>query len=216
MKNMTAKSDDKELQTLQFISEFVSKFNYPPSVREICANVGFRSTASAQYYLNKLVENGKIRRNTGKNRTLEIIAPEFSRTANEDNGMRRVPMLGNIAAGQPLFAGVNSDEYIDISPEYFNTSGELFMLTVKGTSMINVGILDGDTVLIRKQPTAYNGQIIAAMIDNNEVTLKRFYKESDCVRLKPENDNMDDIIVDPSHDFAILGIAVGLMRNNIR
>ena len=213
---MTAKSDDKELQTLQFISEFVSKFNYPPSVREICANVGFRSTASAQYYLNKLVENGKIRRNTGKNRTLEIIAPEFSRTANEDNGMRRVPMLGNIAAGQPLFAGVNSDEYIDISPEYFNTSGELFMLTVKGTSMINVGILDGDTVLIRKQPTAYNGQIIAAMIDNNEVTLKRFYKESDAIRLKPENDNMEDIIVEPSHEFAVLGVAVGLMRNNIR
>lgn len=213
---MTAKSDDKELQTLQFISEFVSKFNYPPSVREICANVGFRSTASAQYYLNKLVENGKIRRNTGKNRTLEIIAPEFSRTANEDNGMRRVPMLGNIAAGKPLFAGVNSDEYIDISPEYFNTSGELFMLTVKGTSMINVGILDGDTVLIRKQPTAYNGQIIAAMIDNNEVTLKRFYKESDAIRLKPENDNMEDIIVEPSQEFAILGVAVGLMRNNIR
>ena len=213
---MTAKSDDKELQTLQFISEFVSKFNYPPSVREICANVGFRSTASAQYYLNKLVENGKIRRNTGKNRTLEIIAPEFSRTANEDNGMRRVPMLGNIAAGQPLFAGVNSDEYIDISPEYFNTSGELFMLTVKGTSMINVGILDGDTVLIRKQPTAYNGQIIAAMIDNNEVTLKRFYKESDVIRLKPENDNMEDIIVESSQEFAILGVAVGLMRNNIR
>ena len=213
---MTAKSDDKELQTLQFISEFVSKFNYPPSVREICANVGFRSTASAQYYLNKLVENGKIRRNTGKNRTLEIIAPEFSRTANEDNGMRRVPMLGNIAAGQPLFAGVNSDEYIDISPEYFNTSGELFMLTVKGTSMINVGILDGDTVLIRKQPTAYNGQIIAAMIDNNEVTLKRFYNESDVIRLKPENDNMEDIIVEPSQEFAILGVAVGLMRNNIR
>ena len=147
---------------------------------------------------------------------MEIIAPEFSRTANEDNGMRRVPMLGNIAAGQPLFAGVNSDEYIDISPEYFNTSGELFMLTVKGTSMINVGILDGDTVLIRKQPTAYNGQIIAAMIDNNEVTLKRFYKESDVIRLKPENDNMEDIIVEPSHEFAILGVAVGLMRNNIR
>ena len=146
---MTAKSDDKELQTLQFISEFVSKFNYPPSVREICANVGFRSTASAQYYLNKLVENGKIRRNTGKNRTLEIIAPEFSRTANEDNGMRRVPMLGNIAAGQPLFAGVNCVEFIVISPVYFNTSGVLFMLTVKGTSMIIVGILDGDTVLIR-------------------------------------------------------------------
>ena len=125
-------------------------------------------------------------------------------------------MLGNIAAGQPLFAGVNSDEYIDISPEYFNTSGELFMLTVKGTSMINVGILDGDTVLIRKQPTAYNGQIIAAMIDNNEVTLKRFYKESDVIRLKPENDNMEDIIVEPSQEFAILGVAVGLMRNNIR
>lgn len=212
---MTTKSDDKELQTLQFISEFVSKFNYPPSVREICANVGFRSTASAQYYINKLVDSGKIRRNTGKNRTLEIIAPEFIRASHDESKMRRVPMLGNIAAGQPLFAGVTDDEYIDISPEFFNTSGDLFMLTVKGTSMVNVGILDGDTVLIRKQPTAYDGQIIAAMIDNNEVTLKRFFKDGDTIRLKPENDNMDDIIVDSGHDFNILGVAVGLMRNNI-
>lgn len=212
---MTTKSDDKELQTLQFISEFVSKFNYPPSVREICANVGFRSTASAQYYINKLVNSGKIRRNTGKNRTLEIIAPEFIRASHDESKMRRVPMLGNIAAGQPLFAGVTDDEYIDISPEFFNTSGDLFMLTVKGTSMVNVGILDGDTVLIRKQPTAYDGQIIAAMIDNNEVTLKRFFKDGDTIRLKPENDNMDDIIVDSGHDFTILGVAVGLMRNNI-
>lgn len=213
---MTTKSDDKELQTLQFISEFVSKFNYPPSVREICANVGFRSTASAQYYINKLVDSGKIRRNTGKNRTLEIIAPEFIRASHDESKMRRIPMLGNIAAGQPLFAGVTDDEYIDISPEFFNTSGDLFMLTVKGTSMVNVGILDGDTVLIRKQPTAYDGQIIAAMIDNNEVTLKRFFKDGDTIRLKPENDNMDDIIVDSGHDFTILGVAVGLMRNNIR
>ena len=212
---MTTKSDDKELQTLQFISEFVSKFNYPPSVREICANVGFRSTASAQYYINKLVDSGKIRRNTGKNRTLEIIAPEFIRASHDESKMRRVPMLGNIAAGQPLFAGVTDDEYIDISPEFFNTSGDLFMLTVKGTSMVNVGILDGDTVLIRKQPTAYDGQIIAAMIDNNEVTLKRFFKDGDTIRLKPENDNMDVIIVDSGHDFTILGVAVGLMRNNI-
>lgn len=212
---MTTKSDDKELQTLQFISEFVSKFNYPPSVREICANVGFRSTASAQYYINKLVDSGKIRRNTGKNRTIEIIAPEFIRASHDESKMRRVPMLGNIAAGQPLFAGVTDDEYIDISPEFFNTSGDLFMLTVKGTSMVNVGILDGDTVLIRKQPTAYDGQIIAAMIDNNEVTLKRFFKDGDTIRLKPENDNMDDIIVDSGHDFTILGVAVGLMRNNI-
>ena len=212
---MTTKSDDKELQTLQFISEFVSKFNYPPSVRGICANVGFRSTASAQYYINKLVDSGKIRRNTGKNRTLEIIAPEFIRASHDESKMRRVPMLGNIAAGQPLFAGVTDDEYIDISPEFFNTSGDLFMLTVKGTSMVNVGILDGDTVLIRKQPTAYDGQIIAAMIDNNEVTLKRFFKDGDTIRLKPENDNMDDIIVDSGHDFTILGVAVGLMRNNI-
>ena len=212
---MTTKSGDKELQTLQFISEFVSKFNYPPSVREICANVGFRSTASAQYYINKLVDSGKIRRNTGKNRTLEIIAPEFIRASHDESKMRRVPMLGNIAAGQPLFAGVTDDEYIDISPEFFNTSGDLFMLTVKGTSMVNVGILDGDTVLIRKQPTAYDGQIIAAMIDNNEVTLKRFFKDGDTIRLKPENDNMDDIIVDSGHDFTILGVAVGLMRNNI-
>ena len=213
---MTTKSDDKELQTLQFIGEFVAKFNYPPSVREICAHVGFKSTASAQYYINKLEDSGKIRRNSGKNRTIEILAPEFIRAEQDEEKMRRVPMLGNIAAGQPLFAGVNNDEYIDISPEYFNTSGELFLLNVKGTSMINAGILDGDTVIIRKQPTAYNGQIIAAMIDNNEVTLKRFYKDADIIRLKPENDNMEDILVDSSHEFAILGIVVGLMRNNIR
>ena len=212
---MTTKSDGKELKTLEFISEFVSKYNYPPSVREICAHVGFKSTASAQYYINKLEESGKIRRNSGKNRTIEILVPEFSRVRQDESDMVRVPMLGNIAAGQPLFAGVTDDEYIDISPEFFNTSGDLFMLTVKGTSMVNVGILDGDTVLIRKQPTAYDGQIIAAMIDNNEVTLKRFFKDGDTIRLKPENDNMDDIIVDSGHDFTILGVAVGLMRNNI-
>lgn len=212
---MTTKSDGKELKTLEFISEFVSKYNYPPSVREICAYVGFKSTASAQYYINKLEESGKIRRNSGKNRTIEILVPEFSRVRQDESDMVRVPMLGNIAAGEPLFAGVIDDESINVSGEYFNVSGEMFLLRVKGTSMVNAGILDGDTVLIRRQQTAYNGQIIAAMIDNNEVTLKRFYNENGIVRLKPENDHMDDIIIDDSHEFAVLGIAVGLMRNVI-
>ena len=212
---MTTKSDGKELKTLEFISEFVSKYNYPPSVRAICAHVGFKSTASAQYYINKLEESGKIRRNSGKNRTIEILVPEFSRVRQDESDMVRVPMLGNIAAGEPLFAGVIDDESINVSGEYFNVSGEMFLLRVKGTSMVNAGILDGDTVLIRRQQTAYNGQIIAAMIDNNEVTLKRFYNENGIVRLKPENDHMDDIIIDDSHEFAVLGIAVGLMRNVI-
>lgn len=212
---MTTKSDGKELKTLEFICEFVSKYNYPPSVREICAHVGFKSTASAQYYINKLEESGKIRRNSGKNRTIEILVPEFSRVRQDESDMVRVPMLGNIAAGEPLFAGVIDDESINVSGEYFNVSGEMFLLRVKGTSMVNAGILDGDTVLIRRQQTAYNGQIIAAMIDNNEVTLKRFYNENGVVRLKPENDHMDDIIIDDSHEFAVLGIAVGLMRNVI-
>lgn len=203
------------MKTLEFISEFVSKYNYPPSVREICAYVGFKSTASAQYYINKLEESGKIRRNSGKNRTIEILVPEFSRVRQDESDMVRVPMLGNIAAGEPLFAGVIDDESINVSGEYFNVSGEMFLLRVKGTSMVNAGILDGDTVLIRRQQTAYNGQIIAAMIDNNEVTLKRFYNENGIVRLKPENDHMDDIIIDDSHEFAVLGIAVGLMRNVI-
>lgn len=215
---MAAKSDEKEALTLRFITEFVSKNNYPPSVREICANVGFKSTASAQYYINKLADSGKIRRNSGKNRTIEIVAQDYVAEnicyADSDD-LRRIPLLGNIAAGQPLFAGVETDETLSISKEYFNCTGDLFVLRVKGTSMINAGILDGDSVIIKQQPTAYDGQIIAAMIDNNEVTLKRFYKEKDFIRLKPENDTMEDIIVDSSHSFRILGIAVGLMRNNI-
>ncbi len=219
---MAAKSDEKEYQTLKFINDFIVANNYPPSVREICSSVGFKSTASAQYYLNKLENSGRIRRNFGKNRTIEITDPEFILSANaqsvdyDELNMMQVPFLGNIAAGEPLFAGVEEGESMTISKEYFDYSGNLFILKVKGESMVNAGILNGDSVIIRQQPVAAEGQIIAAMIDNCEVTLKRFYKERDHIRLKPENDYMDDIIVDSTHPFSILGVAVGLMRNSIR
>ena len=126
-----------------------------------------------------------------------------------------LPLLGNIAAGQPLFAGVNKDESVHVPSDYFNLDDEMFCLTVKGESMRDVGILNGDCVLIKRQSTAREGEIIVALIDNNEVTLKRFYKKDGKIVLHPENSTMQDIIIDSTHDFAILGVAKGLMRNRI-
>lgn len=205
-----AKTQEKLDKTLAFIKDFIKKNNYPPSVREICKEVGFKSTASVQYYLDKLEEQNLIRRSLSKNRTIELVnndddTPEFA----------TLPLLGNIAAGQPLFAGVNHDESVHVPADYFNLDDDMFCLTVKGESMRDIGILNGDCVLIKRQSTAREGEIIVALIDNNEVTLKRFYKKDGKIVLHPENSTMPDIVVDSSHDFAILGVAKGLMRNRI-
>ena len=205
-----AKTQEKLDKTLAFIKDFIKKNNYPPSVREICKEVGFKSTASVQYYLDKLEEQNLIRRSLSKNRTIELVnndddTPEFA----------TLPLLGNIAAGQPLFAGVNHDESVHVPADYFNLDDDMFCLTVKGESMRDIGILNGDCVLIKRQSTAREGEIIVALIDNNEVTLKRFYKKDGKIVLHPENSTMQDIVVDSSHDFAILGVAKGLMRNRL-
>lgn len=209
---MSAKTQEKLDKTLAFIKEFLKKNNYPPSVREICKEVGFKSTASVQYYLDKLEENGLIKRSLSKNRTIELICDQDEEQTPK---FATLPLLGNIAAGQPLFAGVNKDESVSVPADYFNLGSEMFCLTVKGESMRDIGILSGDCVLIKRQSTARDGEIVAALIDNNEVTLKRFYKNGNVIVLHPENSAMDDIIVDSSHDFAILGVANGLMRNRI-
>ena len=180
-------------------------------MREICKAVDFKSTASVQYYLDKLEEQNLIRRSLSKNRTIELV----NNDEDEAPAFATLPLLGNIAAGQPLFAGVNQDESVHVPVDYFNLDDEMFCLTVKGESMRDVGMLNGDCVLIKRQSTAREGEIVVALIDNNEVTLKRFYKKDGKVILHPENSEMQDIVVDSSHDFAILGVAKGLMRNRI-
>ena len=207
-----SKSAQKLEQTYQFIKEFVARNNYPPSVREICSVVGFKSTASAQYYLTKLEENGLIRKSGGKNRTIEIV--DNDKAPSQD--FAQVPFLGNITAGEPLLAAVEVDQTYTLPSDFFRYDDKSFLLKVKGSSMIDIGILDGDMVLINAQNTANDGDIIVAQIDNEEVTLKRFFKEKDHIRLHPENSFMSDIIVEPDRQFRILGVISGLLRNQFR
>lgn len=210
-----SKSAEKINRTLMFIKQFVAQNNYAPSVREICDGVGFKSTASAQYYLEKLDEQGYIRKaNGGKNRAIELLS-----TVKQDESLpvhaTRVPLLGNVAAGLPLDADVAVDENFVIPTDFFSCTDKMFLLRVRGDSMIDIGIFDGDMVLIEQSETARNGEIVVAQLDSNEVTLKRFYKENDFIVLHPENSRMRDIIVNPDQQIRILGIARGLMRNRI-
>ncbi|MDE6605705.1 MAG: transcriptional repressor LexA [Clostridia bacterium] len=230
------KTAEKCAKTLDFIKEFVEKNGYPPTVREICNNVGFKSTASAQYYLDKLEDQGEIRKGNNKNRAIELVNKSTSPSSVSNNeqtianqiadsriidsqeifsNLVTIPMLGNVAAGSPLYADVESDTSYTVPSDYFNCRGQMFLLNVKGESMKNIGILNGDLVLVRQQNVAKDGDVIVAQIDNNEVTLKRFYNCGSYIRLKPENDEMSDIIVTSDREFRILGVATGLMRNKI-
>ena len=220
------KTAEKCAVTLEFIKKFVYDNGYPPTVREICAQVGFKSTASAKYYLDKLEEQGAIKKGGNKNRAIEVVGKSDSPApkVKSDNiknvddvfkNLVNIPMLGNVAAGAPLYADVENDSSYTIPGDYFNCKGQMFLLNVKGDSMKNIGILNGDMVLVRQQEVARDGDVIVAQIDNNEVTLKRFYNCNTYIRLRPENDQMSDIIVTSDREFRILGLAVGLMRNKI-
>lgn len=216
------KTAEKCAVTLEFIKKFVENNGYPPTVREICSQVGFKSTASAKYYLDKLEEQGAIKKGGNKNRAIEIVNKSESPVPSDIKSPKEVfqnlvniPMLGNVAAGAPLFADVENDSSYTIPGDYFNCKGQMFLLNVKGESMKNIGILNGDMVLVRQQEVARDGDVIVAQIDNNEVTLKRFYNCGSYIRLRPENDQMSDIIVTSDRDFRILGVATGLMRNKI-
>lgn len=229
------KTAEKCAKTLEFIKEFINKNGYPPTVREICNNVGYKSTASAQYYLDKLEEQGEIRKGDNKNRAIEVVNKSGSPTTDKIDqtvanqivkeriidpqetfaNLITVPMLGNVAAGSPLYADVENDTAYTVPSDYFNCRGQMFLLNVKGESMKNIGILNGDLVLVRQQNVAKDGDVVVAQIDNNEVTLKRFYNCGSYIRLKPENDEMSDIIVTSDREFRILGVATGLMRNKI-
>lgn len=181
------------------IRDFSQSNGYPPTVREIQAHFGIKSTASVAYYLKQLENDNLIRHSKQKNRSIEVVG---------ETKANQVPLLGEIAAGTPILAVENIDSYMPLPDGFFGANAPLFMLQVRGNSMIEAGINNGDYVVIRKQETADNGEIAAVMIDN-EVTLKRFYKEKSTFRLHPENKDMEDIITESAD---ILGVLVGLLR----
>jgi len=194
----------KQKEILEFIKTKIINKGYPPSVREICEAVRLKSTSSVHSHLETLEKNGYIRRDPSKPRAIEIIDDEFNLTRRE---LVNVPIVGTITAGQPILAVENVDSYFPI-PSEFMPNSETFMLRVKGESMINAGIFDQDKILIQKQSHAKNGDYVVALIDE-EVTVKTFYRENGYIRLQPENDAMEPIIVE---DLQILGIVIGLFR----
>lgn len=197
----------KQSEILEYIKSQILNKGYPPSVRDICVAVGLKSTSSVHAHLETLEKNGYIRRDPTKSRTIEIIDDTFNLARRE---VVNVPLLGRVAAGEPLLAVENVVSYFPI-PSEFVPNDELFMLTVKGDSMINIGIYEGDNIIVRKTNAANNGDVIVALVDDS-ATVKRFYKEDDHIRLQPENDFMEPIIVS---DCEILGKVVGLVRLNI-
>ena len=197
----------KQSEILEYIKSQILNKGYPPSVRDICSAVNLKSTSSVHAHLESLEKNGYIRRDPTKPRTIEIIDDNFNLTRRE---MVNVPVLGQVAAGEPILAVDNISGYFPI-PSEFMPNEETFILTVKGDSMINIGIYNGDQIVVEKCNTAENGEIIVALIDDS-ATVKRFYKENGHIRLQPENDFMDPIIVD---DCMILGKVIGLMRWDI-
>ena len=195
----------KQEEILEYIKSQTLQRGYPPAVREICDAVHLKSTSSVHSHLETLEKNGYIRRDPTKPRAIEIIDDEFNLARRE---IVNVPVIGEIAAGEPIFAEQNIEGYFPLLPEDVPT-GESFMLKVRGESMINAGIFDGDMVIVEQQPTADNGDIVVAMIEDS-ATVKRFYKEDGYYRLQPENDTMDPIIVS---EVSIIGKVVGLYRS---
>ena len=201
---MPGKISAKQKEILEYIkSEILSK-GYPPAVREICQAVGLKSTSSVHSHLESLERNGYIRRDPTKPRAIEILDESFNMIRRE---MVNVPIIGTVAAGQPILAEQNIEGYFPIPTEYMPNK-QSFMLKVKGESMINAGIFDGDKVLVKQQATAENGDIVVALVDDS-ATVKTYYKENGHYRLQPENDSMDPIIVDKCE---ILGKVFGVFR----
>ena len=194
----------KDYELLDYIKENIMKKGFPPTVREICEAVHLKSTSSVFQHLEKLEKNGYIKRDESKPRAIEIIDDNFNMLRRETVS---VPMVGRVAAGQPLLAVQNVESYFPIPAEYM-PNAQSFMLRVKGDSMINIGIFDGDTIIVQQQKTAKNGDIVVALVEDS-ATVKTFYKEDGHIRLQPENDNMDPIIVE---DCLILGKVFGVMR----
>lgn len=201
----TGKISDKQREILEYMKEQILAKGYPPSVREICTAVGLKSTSSVHSHLETLEKNGYIRRDPTKPRAIEIVDDSFQNISRRE--MVNIPMLGKVAAGQPLLADDNINGYFPLPVEYVHNK-QTFMLTVQGESMINAGIFDGDLIIVEQTSVARNGDIVVALIEDS-ATVKTFYKESNYIRLQPENDSMDPIIV---QDCMIMGKVIGLYR----
>ena len=199
----------KQEQVLDFIKQHLMAKSYPPTVREICEAVGLKSTSSVHAHLETLEKKGYIRRDQEKTRAIEIIDDDFGFNP-FSREMVNIPMVGTVAAGVPLLAEQNITEYFPV-PADMLPNAETFMLRVKGDSMVNMGIYEGDQLIIKRQNTAYNGDVVVALVDDS-ATVKRFYKENGHYRLQPENDFMEPIIV---NECSVLGKVIGLIRLNI-
>ncbi len=194
-------SGNNQQKILDFIKSEIEDKGYPPSVREICAAVGLRSTSTVHAHLNHLEEQGLIRRDSTKPRALEVLDGSHARG-------RSVPLVGRVTAGQPILAIENIEDYLML-PQNMLGKDDLFCLRVQGESMIDIGILDGDIVVLRQQDTADNGEIVVAMTEEDEATLKRIFYEDGRVRLQPENSTMEPIYAD---NVTVLGKLVALIR----
>ena len=201
----------KQLSVLEYNYKTVNAQGYPPTVREIGSAIGLSSTSTVHGHIDRLQKNGFLEKDPTKPRALEVTKLGLDALGVQDKNPT-IPLLGVVTAGEPILAVEEATDFFPVPPEYENDSSNLFMLTIRGESMINAGILSGDQVIVRKQSTADNGTIVIAMTDENEATCKRFYRESDHIRLQPENDTMAPIILD---NVTILGKVVGLFRDNI-
>ena len=198
------KISKKQLEILEYIKSQILERGFPPAVREICEAVNLKSTSSVHSHLETLEKNGYIRRDPTKPRAIEILDDSFNLTRRE---MVNVPIVGQVAAGEPILAQENIENYFPI-PTEFMPNNQTFLLKVKGESMINAGILDGDMVLVEQASTASNGDMVVALIEDG-ATVKTFYKEEGIFRLQPENDSMEPIIVS---EVSILGKVIGVFR----
>ncbi len=206
MEKLTRRQED----VLKYVKEFMVAHGYPPTIREIGSALGISSPATIHSHLKGLEDKGFIKKDGAKNRAIELLVDNEYANQNED--VVEVPLLGKITAGSPIEAIEMPNEFFALPASLIPKNEEVFTLKVSGTSMINAGILDGDIVIVKRSKVARNGEIIVAMTDENEVTLKTFYKEADHIRLQPENDSMDPIIV---NDCVVLGKIAGLYRNYV-
>lgn len=197
----------RQNEILTFIKKYTAKNNYPPSIREICTGVNLKSPATTHVHVKNLIEKGYLKRNMNNHKLLELLVPNEFEQVSLDTV--QIPLLGKVTAGNPIEAIENPDEYFPIPIQLIPQNKEIFTLRVNGDSMINAGILDNDIVIIERQNTAKNGEIVVAMNAENEVTLKTFYKEENYIRLQPENDFLTPIIL---KEVTILGKAIGLYR----
>lgn len=201
------KLSKRQQMIIDFIKSEVEVKGYPPSVREIAEAVGLASSSTVHGHLERIERKGYIRRDPTKPRAIEIVDVDDHI---ERDTARYAPIIGRVTAGSPITAIENIEEYTPVPSSIANTSDNIFILLVEGDSMMNAGILDGDKVIVKQQNTANNGDIVVAMTEDDEATVKRFYKEKDHIRLQPENDAMEPIIL---HQVTILGKVIGLYRN---